>query len=74
MNINLFKSSANSKASKTNQSSQVKTRQFYQFNLFQRKFMMWKNLYNVNKINNTDSRHTNSGNKKIIFPIKNTKK
>ena len=66
MNINLFKFSVNSKASKNNQSSQVKTRQFYQFNLFQRKFMMFKNLYNVNKINNTDSRYTNSENKKII--------
>jgi len=66
MNINLFKFSVNNKASKNNQSSQVKTRQFYQFNLFQRKFMMFKNLYNVNKINNTDSRYTNSENKKII--------
>lgn len=66
MNINLFKFSVNSKASKNNQSSQVKTKQFYQFNLFQRKFMMFKNLYYVNKINNTDSRYTNNENKKII--------
>lgn len=66
MNINLFKFYVNSKALKTNHAYQAKTRLFYQSNLFQRKFMMYKNLYNVSKMNNTDSRVSININKKII--------
>lgn len=66
MNINLFKFSVNSKALNTNQTYQAKTRPFYQSNLFQRKFMMYKNIYNVSKMNNTDSRLSINVNKKII--------